>query len=120
MAVENAEEGCGVESFGAVLAEWQARHATDESAARAYASIAIDEARHAELSWQVHEWALAHLDHAERREVHAALVRGKARLSREFSVEPGTETRAIAGLPSAEQALRLLDALNAALPTVAA
>ena len=120
IAVENAEEGCAVESFGAVLAEWQAHHAADEDAARVYASVAVDEARHAELSWQVHEWALARLDPAERQEVHAALDRGKSRLFREFSVEPGAETRALAGLPSAEQALRLLDALNAALPTVAA
>ena len=120
LAIENAEEGCAVETFGAVLAEWQARHARDEDAARVYAALAEDEARHAELSWQVHAWAVARLDEAERSRVDAALVRGKERLRREFSVEPGTSTRAIAGLPSVEQALRLMAALDAALPASAA
>ncbi len=120
LAIENAEEGCAMEAFGAVLAEWQARHAEDEDVALAYASLAVDEARHAELSWQVHAWALARLDEAEREQVEAALVRGRARLRREFSVEPGTSTRAIAGLPSAEQALRLVAELDARLSAFAA
>lgn len=120
LAIENAEEGCAVETFGAVLAEWQARHAEDEDVARVYAALAVDEARHAELSWQVHVWALARLDETERAQVEAALGRGKERLRREFSAEPGTSTRAIAGLPNAEQALRLLAALDAGLPALAA
>lgn len=120
LAVENAEEGCAVETFGAVLAEWQARHAADEDVAQVYAALAVDEARHAELSWQVHAWALARLDEAERAQVEGALVRGRERLRREFSVEPGTLTRAIAGLPSAEQSLRLLAALHAGLSSSAA
>jgi hypothetical protein len=120
LAIENAEEGCAVETFGAVLAEWQARHAEDDDVARVYASLAADEARHAELSWQVHVWAITRLDQAERDLVEAALVRGKERLRREFSVEPGTNTRAIAGLPSAEQALQLMAALDAKLAAFAA
>ena len=43
MAIENAAEGCVRETFGALVAEWQAAHAEDAGVRREMASIAADE-----------------------------------------------------------------------------
>ncbi len=50
IAIENAMEGCARESFGAVTAVWQARHAADAAVAQSMTVIARDEHKHAELA----------------------------------------------------------------------
>jgi hypothetical protein len=48
IATENAVEGCVRETYGALVALWQARHARDPVVAAAMAPIAADETRHAD------------------------------------------------------------------------
>ena len=47
IAIENAVEGCVRESFGALLATWQAKTAGDARVRAAMKRIARDETRHA-------------------------------------------------------------------------
>jgi hypothetical protein len=58
LAALTAEEGCVGETLGALLAEEQARVATDPVVRRLLARIAKDEARHAELAWRFTAWAV--------------------------------------------------------------
>jgi hypothetical protein len=56
-ALENAVEGCARETYSAVVAAYQAKHAPHAGARRAFARIAKDEAEQARLAWDVHAWA---------------------------------------------------------------
>jgi hypothetical protein len=114
-AVHNEVEGCVRETFGAVLAAWQARAAGDEAVRDALASVAPDEARHAALAWSIARWARPRLDAAARVRVdearRAALREVRAGLEREPSVVVADR----AGVPSAMRARALFDALFVAL-----
>src|SRR6185295_13249702 len=57
IARENAVEGCVGETYGALLAIWQAEHAADADVRAAMREIAPDEMRHAALAWAVATWA---------------------------------------------------------------
>lgn len=61
IALQNAVEGCVSETWAALVAGWKARHATDPALRAAYARIAIDEMRHAQLAWDLHTWLLSRL-----------------------------------------------------------
>ncbi len=68
IAIENAVEGCVLETYSAVLAFWQAKNAGDHEVAAAMGDIAEDEARHAALAWRVSRWAMPRLSaHAKDR-----------------------------------------------------
>jgi hypothetical protein len=54
---ENAVEGCARETYSAVVAAYQAKHAPHAGARRAFSRIARDEAEHARLAWDIHAWA---------------------------------------------------------------
>jgi len=54
VALENAVEGCVRETYGAAVGAWQARRAPDDRVRRAFAPVVADEARHADLAWDVH------------------------------------------------------------------
>ena len=56
LACDNAVEGCVREAFGALEALWQSHTARDPALRRAMAEIAEDEARHAELAWDIVGW----------------------------------------------------------------
>src|SRR6185437_16880911 len=75
IARENAVEGCVNETFGALLAAFQAEHAPSPSLRRTFARIAADEARHAALSWAVARWAEPRLDTRARARVVDGMVR---------------------------------------------
>ena len=57
LAALTAQEGCVGETLGALLAEEQARVATDPWVKEALAGIAADERRHSELAWRFTAWA---------------------------------------------------------------
>ncbi len=95
MLEENAVEGCVRETFGALLAAWQAKHARDPLARSAFGGIARDEARHAALAWQVHGWASGRLSKRERAKLDASMRAALATLAAEVEAEP------IAGLRDA-------------------
>ena len=100
IARENAVEGCVSESYGAVVAAWQASCSNDADVAHAMASIAPDELRHAALGWAVHAWAEQRLELDARERVRRARDEAAAALLRE-----ARETREEHALASAMASL---------------
>lgn len=109
VALENAVEGCVRETYGALVAHHQALSAADREVARAFAAIAEDETRHAELSWKIASWIEPRLDEAERRELALARARAVAELRAEMQLATDPELVRVAGLPDARAAVALLD-----------
>jgi hypothetical protein len=60
VACESLEDGCLAEGIAAEIARRGATTAIDPAVAETLAMIARDEARHAELAWDVLAWCLAH------------------------------------------------------------
>lgn len=114
MALENAREGCVRETYGALVALWQAEHAADPRVRAAFATIAREEARHAALSWRVAAWAEERLSPAERELVREERARTAAELSSELRREP-PEVLAPLGLPPARVAEQMFAELSGAL-----
>jgi hypothetical protein len=118
VAVENAREGCVRETYGALVASWQAAFASDRSIRRVMATIARDEARHAALGWAVARFLASRLGAAERGRVVRERRAAFAELTREARRDPPDGLVQAAGLPRATQAAalasRLADALSAA------
>jgi predicted metal-dependent hydrolase len=110
IALENAVEGCARETFGAVLAQWQARHATDPAVRRAMAVIGVEEAGHADLAWQVADWAERRLPRGSRRRVVEARERELAQLRLSDPLMPSASLAAL-GLPDSETVGHLAAAL---------
>lgn len=108
IALENAVEGCVREAFGALVACYQAEHAADPVIADAMRTIAADETRHAALAFRVDAWARRRLGADARARVATAQAAAIATLRAELQDPPETELCTQAGLPTAEQALRLL------------
>ena len=104
IAAENAAEGCVRETYGALVAGWQARTSADPCVKRELARIAADELRHAELSWRVAEWIEPKLTQAARRRVRRARAVAVAELLDSVRRAPPSERVSIVGLPSATQA----------------
>jgi hypothetical protein len=112
IAVENAVEGCVRETFGAAVAMLQAESAVDPEVRKAMARIAEDEARHAELSWDVAGWIELRLDEPARKRVTDARRAAVAHLAREIAVMPSLRAAPMLGLPSASQATQLFEELR--------
>jgi hypothetical protein len=72
LALENVIEGCVNETFAAAVALWQATHAADPQVRATLAAIAEDELAHAQLAWDVHQWASERLGRAARRKLARA------------------------------------------------
>lgn len=115
MALENAVEGCVRETYGALVATWQASHAQDAGIRRAMDRIAQDETRHAALSWAVARAIDPMLDDRDRRRVAAARARAVRTLRREVAAVTHPDLVREAGVPDASSALRLVDELAAAV-----
>ncbi len=115
-ARENAVEGCVLETYGALLATWQASHAADPLVRRAMVRIAADETRHAALAWAVAGWVDGRLDTRAKRHI-ARAVRAAARdLERVLSRPPPEPLVRDAGLPRACVAVALVRQLGRARP----
>ena len=110
IARENAIEGCVRETYGVLVAMWQARTAQDPQVRRALRTIARDEARHADIAAQVATWAERRLTPAERRDVRRAQWQAIDELRAQIAVDPPTELVDRVGMPRANEARRLLDA----------
>ncbi len=115
LARENAIEGCVRETFGALVATWQARHATDAAIREAMETIARDETRHAELSFAIDAFCTRRLDERAALRVRRARERAMASLRRTLSSEIPRDWIRIAGFPSARESHTLLDTLEASL-----
>lgn len=103
IAIENAAEGCVRETWGAVIALWQAQRAQDAEARAAFTTIARDEVRHAALAWAIDRWATARLD--DRAQIRVALAREAA--VKALRDEPFDDIPLL-GLPAGEHARQLL------------
>jgi hypothetical protein len=104
LAIENATEGCVRETWGAVLALWQAHTARDAEARATFAMIARDEARHAALAWAIDRWTRTRVDADAR--VRVALARDAA--ARELVEAPDAIAIAAIGVPHQLDARGLL------------
>ncbi|MBX3232257.1 MAG: hypothetical protein KF837_33330 [Labilithrix sp.] len=115
IALDNAVEGCVLETYAALVATWQAERATEPAVRATMRGIAADETSHAALSWALHRWALARV--ADPSRVVAAQAAGFARLRAAIARDDlSAETRRRAGLPSRTEALALLDGLYSQAP----
>jgi hypothetical protein len=115
IATENAAEGCVRETFGALVATWQARASRDEAVARALREVAADETRHAEFSWALQRWVDGVLDDGARARVRAAREAAAAALWAELDAPVDPSLVAVAGMPDRETARALFSAMTAAL-----
>ena len=115
IALEIAGAGCGRETYGALVAAWQAAHAADPRIASTMSRIAADETRHAALAWAIAAWLEPRLDARSRRAVAAARRRAVRTLRREVTSPHAPVLTVRAGLPSAARAGSLLDELQSAL-----
>ncbi|MCC7541609.1 MAG: ferritin-like domain-containing protein [Deltaproteobacteria bacterium] len=122
LARDNVVEGCVRESWGAMVATWQARAATDPAVRAAMSRIAPDEAGHATLSRAIDRWATRKLDPAAQARVSDACADAVAELEACVAERAAAEARPtaptalerIAGLPEPAIAARLLAGLRAA------
>ena len=110
IARENAVEGCVRETYGVLVAMWQARTAQDPQVRRALRTIARDEARHADIAAQVATWAEGRLTPAERCDIRRAQGQAIDDLRAQLAVDPPRELVERVGMPRARDATRLLDA----------
>ncbi|MBL9107591.1 MAG: ferritin-like domain-containing protein [Myxococcales bacterium] len=115
IAVENAVEGCVRETWAALSAAHQARHAHDPRHRALYQMIAADEARHAELAWALDAWLLGQLTPADHARVEAARGAAARELRAALAGEPYGHELAALGLPDPRTAHRLAASLDAAL-----
>lgn len=99
VAIENAVEGCVRETFGALIASWQALSAGAPRVRGAMRMLAVDEQRHAELAWAVARWAEPRLDAAARRRLRAARNASVAELAQQVAIDPPLPLVRIVGLP---------------------
>ena len=111
IARENAVEGCVRETFAALVATWQSKHALPEIA-EVFATIAADETRHAALSWSIAAWAMPRLDDATRASIVAACEEVVRSLDQTEEVVEG------AGLPDAGTTRLLAGVFAELLPTL--
>jgi hypothetical protein len=115
IALENAVEGCVRETYAALLAMWQADHATDSEIADAMKEIAVDETRHAALAWSVAEWIEPRLDAQARERVNAAKNKAISDLQDEMTADPHPDLVSRTGMPTAMQQHNLLAEMARAL-----
>ncbi len=111
IAIDNAAEGLGRETFGALIGHHQALHAGDDVIRHAMQTIADDETSHAEFSQALHEWLSSKLSPDARLRVSKAREDALAKFRTTLCREPHPEVRRLAGLPSAATAVRMFDQL---------
>jgi hypothetical protein len=108
LALENAVEGCVRETFGALLAAWQACHADDPEVRRSFRRIAVDETRHAALAWAIAAWLERALDARARARVSRARRKALRDLAVQLSRPVSSDLATVAGAPRAFEARALL------------
>lgn len=112
IALENAVEGCIRETYGAVVAGYQAEHASRVDVRKLMTSIYRDETAHAELAWSVHEWLMGKLSRDERAQVELAMHEAIAELAASAAVPVPWEQQDRLGLPASDDARKLVRGLR--------
>jgi hypothetical protein len=111
-AIENIVEGCVRETFGALIAHWQAARASSPSLRRAMHVIAADETRHAALAWDTAVWARRRATPLERRRMRSALRAAVRDTERDAACPIHPELAMLAGLPDPTTQRAMLDGLE--------
>ncbi len=111
IALENAVEGCVRETFGALLGAYQADAARDPEIRAAMREVADDELRHAELSWALAGWLEPRLSEADRARVEEARREAIVALRDEAARTHDPALVEVAGLPTADAAVAMVDRL---------
>lgn len=111
VAIENVVEGCVRETYGALVAAFQAQRAEDPEVRALMRAIAPDETRHAELADDVARFLDRKLTAEERAIVANEREEAIAALHAEIA---SSSPSARFGLPSPEEARALLDAYRLA------
>jgi hypothetical protein len=112
VATQNAVEGCVRETFAAVVACRQAEVARDPGIRAAMRVIAVEETRHAALSFAIDEWSRARLPPQARERVRNARAEAAGTLLTRVEVSEAAALREAAGLPDAEQAVAMATTLR--------
>jgi hypothetical protein len=115
LAANTVREGCVGETLAALVAAEQARAATDPIARAALLKIAEDEARHAELAWQIVRWSLSFGDVETRAAVEQAFDAAVESHYASAATEPSFQAqqlRAHGRLSDAERAQMALRAVR--------
>ena len=115
MLLENAVEGCVNETYGSLVAWYQAANARDPKVRAAMTPIARDESEHAALAWRIAAWAERRLDDEARARVERARASAVVRLRAQIGVEPSPWLAGAIGLPSAAVGCAMLDSLTDAV-----
>jgi hypothetical protein len=111
IALENAREGCIRETFGALVAHLQTTRAADPEVRACMAAIADEETEHAALSWDIAAWIEAQLGADDRATLASERRDAFATLARELALPVDAHVAHVSGIPSAADALRMLDGL---------
>jgi hypothetical protein len=112
-ALENAVEGCVREAWGALAARYQAAMAADPETRRLWSGIASDEAEHAELSLDLHDWYMQQLGPEDRERVEVALQLARLELRSELAFgAPHPIVAHRVGVPIPARALALFGELE--------
>ncbi len=106
-ARENAVEGCVRETFGVADAAWRAQHAPTPALRAVFARIARDEARHAELAWDIAAWAATRLSAEQSDQLRAEMSTAWAELCTELRGSRPDAVQVALGAPSAEVAVQM-------------
>ena len=112
LALENAVEGCVRETWAALEACCQARRAGDPALRRAMEGIAVDESRHAQLSWDLDAWARTRLSSDAVARIDAAREQAVVALERGLSTARHELLHERAGIPEPAVARRMLAELR--------
>jgi hypothetical protein len=115
IALENAVEGCVRETFGALVATYQAERATDRAVAAAMTKIAKDETRHAELSWEIARWLEPRLSKDARAHIARARREAIARLEADLAAPLPAPLASEAGVPTPAHAMQMVGTLRETL-----
>jgi len=119
IALENAVEGCVRETYGAIVAGFQAQRASRIDIRRVMDQVYRDETAHAELAWSVHGWIIDRLSATERALVTMAMVDAVAELAASARVQTAPALVDALGLPPPLEARRLVAGLAVQLWTPA-
>jgi len=115
MLRENAVEGCVRETYGALVATFQATNATCPKTRAAMKKIARDETRHAVLAWKIDAWANENATAKERDDISRARKQAVRKLAKELAAPLHSSLTSEAGMPTPAQAHSLLTQLVIAL-----
>ncbi len=111
IALENAVEGCVRETYGALVASFQAERCAPELRPL-LRRIAVDEASHAQLAHDVARWLDRQLARTDRARVTAARAGALADLRAAAIVDPEPQVAEQLGVPTREAAIMLIDGLE--------